>query len=247
MKAKDLLTLRNYPSILLYGPAGSGKTALASQASNSYMFDFDSGMRTAATLDDKFTHLRHECEFDTYVDMKPESPTQWMAAVKKMQELSKLSSVGQLPYDCIIVDSLTGMIKALRLQSMYLAGDSFKKPQIQHWGDMVNETEKMLTIMRSLKCLLIVTAHEMSIEVDKTNLIRPLSVTGKHSLNKLAWLFDEVLHTRLKPAGGGKHKYTISGSSTSSIMARTRSGMTEEIDATSLGLADILTKIGYSK
>ena len=247
MKAKDLLSLVNNPSILFYGPAGSGKTGLVSQAKNSYMFDFDGGMRTAALMEDKFTPLRYECEFDTYVDDRPEFPKMWNKAVDKILEFSKLSAAGKLPYDCIIIDSLTGMAKCMQLQIMVLAGGSFKKPQIQHWGDMVNEMEKALTILRSLKCLLLVTAHESVAEVDGINLVRPMSVTEKHGRNKLAWLFDEVLHTKLRPAGAGKHKYTLSGSETTSIMARTRSRMKGEFDFTEAGLEEVLEKIGYTK
>ena len=109
MKAKDLLLLSNYPSILIYGPAGTGKTALVSQAKDSYMFDFDNGMRTAALLDDKFTPLRHNCEFDTYVDANPESPNMWLKASTKIAEFSRLSAQGKLPYKAIIIDSHTGL------------------------------------------------------------------------------------------------------------------------------------------
>ena len=253
MKAKDLLLLQNYPSVLIYGPAGTGKTALVSQANNSYMFDFDDGMRTAALLEDKFTSLRQDCEFDTYKDSEPSKPTRWSAFTKKLFEFSKMSAKGKITHDgkdidTIIVDSLSGMAKSMQLHIMYVATtDAFRKPQIQHWGDMVSEIEKCLTILRSLKCLLIVTAHEMDFEVDGINLIRPLSITEKHGKNKLAWLFDEVLHTSLRPAGMNKHKYMLSGHSTTSILARTRSKMTEEIDVSEIGLAGVLEKIGYKK
>ncbi len=247
MKAKDLLLLSNYPSVLIYGSAGSGKTALVSQAKNSYMLDFDNGMRTAAILDDKFTSLRQNCEFDMYIDDIPKAPNAWLRAEMKIEELSTLSAKKSLKYDCIIIDSLTGLVKAVQLQIMAMAGDSFRKPQIQHWGDMVNAIEKTLTILRSLKCLLIITAHEMTFKVDEINLVRPLSVTERHSKNKLAWLFDEVLHMRLRQAGANKHKYMISGHSTESILARTRSKMGGEIDITDIGLVGVLDKIGYKK
>ena len=247
MKAKDLLLLQNYPSVLIYGPSGCGKTALASQAKNSYMLDFDSGMRTSALLQDNFTSLRQDCEFDTYVDTNPAAPNAFLRAEAKLEELQKLSASGKLEYDCIIIDSLTGLTKCMQLQIMSLAGGSFKQPQIQHWGQLVNAVEKVLTILRSLKCMLIVTAHEMSFEVDGTNLVRPLSITEKHSKNKLMWLFDEVWHMKLKPVGMNKHKHIISSSSTTSIAARTRSGISSEIDITDSGLEALLTKIGYKK
>ncbi len=246
MKPADLLELKNYPSILIYGPAGTGKTALVSQAPKAYLFDFDNGMRTAALMDDKYTSLRLQCEFDTYMDKDPFNPTAYMAAEKKLEEFQKLSMQDKLPYDFIIIDSLTGLAKCLQLQVMMLAkSDPFAKPFIQDWGTLVNTTEKILTILRSLKCTLLVTAHEVMIDVDGSTLIRPLSVTKDHGKNKLAWLFDEVLHTKLVAAGMGKWDYKITGQSTLSILARTRSTMTEDILINELGLKGVLERIGY--
>jgi len=245
MKAKDLLEKRNYPSILIYGIAGSRKTTLVSQAKNAYMFDFDDGMLVAAKLKDSFSYLRQNIEFDTYTEEKPSAPKMWIAAENKILQLSNDSAAGKLKHSCVIIDSLSGMAQSITLHVMSTTGDSFKKPQIQQWGTMVNIMEKALTILRSLKCLLIVTAHETNLEVDGMNLIRPLSITQKHSINKLQWLFDEVWHTRIAPAGAGKQKFLIRGTGTSSISARTRMGLVDEVDFTNLSLEDLLKKIGY--
>lgn len=253
MKASDLLTKNNYPSILIYGPAGTGKTALVSQAPNSYMFDFDSGMRTAAILDDRFRTARLSCEFDIYDEPLPSAPKMWMKAVQKIQDFSKQSAAtGIIKHDgevidTIIIDSLSGMAKSIHLQIMAMDGDPFKKALIQHWGSMVNEMEKALTILRSIKVLLLVTAHETSDEVDGLNLIRPMSITEKHGRNKLAWLFDEVLHMKMVPKGMGKYNHMVTGQSTQSIMARTRSKITGDIDTQDIGLIELLKMIGYNR
>jgi len=247
MKAKELLTKRNYPSILIYGIAGSKKTSLVSQAKNAYMFDFDDGMLVAAKMDDEFASLRQNIEFDTYTEEKPSAPKMWLAAEKKILQLSDDSAKDKLTYDCIVIDSLSGMVQSIMLHVMSTTGDPFKKPQIQHWGSMVSIIEKTLTILRSLRCLLIVTAHETSIEVDGMSLIRPLSITQKHSINKLQWLFDEVWHTRIASAGAGKQRFLIRGTGTTSISARTRMGLVEEVDFTSMSLENLLKKIGYAQ
>ena len=245
MKPTELLTRRNWPSLLFYGAAGCGKTGLIAQAKNCYIFDFDDGMRTAAILDDKFTPLRHQCEFDIYKEENPLKPQRWLAAETKINSLAQQSADGKLEYDCIGIDSFSGLCQSVRYHVMNAAGDPFKKPQIQHWGTMINIVEKVLTILRSLKCMLIVNAHEMAIEVSGTHLIRPMSMTEKHGMNKMMWLFDEVWHMKVRPAGPNKHKYMISTHSTDAIAARTRSNMQSEIDFTEIGLAGLLEMISY--
>ncbi len=248
MKVKDYAKKKRYPSLLFYGPAGTSKTALSSQAHNAYCFDFDGGMATAVNLKDKFQSLRYECEFDIYKDANPLIPNAWLKAEKKLEELQIQSAQEKLPFETIIIDSLSGLVKCMQLHVMYVAyQNSFKKPQIQDWGTLVNNTEKVLTMLRSYKCLLIVTAHEINVEVDKRNCIRPLSVTKNHGIDKLAWLFDEVLHFSLEAAGMGKHKYMASGMSTSSILARTRSSLTTKVNVGEIGLGGLLDKIGYKR
>ena len=88
MKARDLLRLNYPPNILIYGPAGSYKTALVSQLTNAYMFDFDDGMRTAATLKDKFFDARQQIEFDIYKDRDVLKPTTFMKAKEKLLRIS---------------------------------------------------------------------------------------------------------------------------------------------------------------
>jgi len=247
MKPKDLLKKRNFPSILIYGSAGVGKTQLVSQAKDAYMFDFDDGLRTITTLNDKFFERRNEIEFDTYTEDDPFKPKGWLAAEKKIIELSSSSAKGTLSYKTIIIDSLSGLCNSIQLHVMASTGDPFRKPQIQHWGSMVNIMEKTLTILRSLKCLLLVTAHETNLEVDGNTLIRPLSITQKHSINKLMWLFDECWNMKTRPAGANKSKYIISTRSTSSIAARTRSNLPYEVDITDIGLEGLLKMIDYNE
>ena len=247
MKVKDIdISKRKHLSILIYGPAGSGKTALVTQASGGYLFDFDDGMRTAKTLADKFSSKRAELEFDTYLDARPTNPVAWMTATKKIIQLSDASAAGKLLHDAVIIDSLTGMARAISLQIMAQAGMPLGKMQIQHWGMAVNEMENALTRLRALDCLLLVTAHETSYEVDDSDFIRPMSITKKHSLNKLAWLFDEVYHAKVRRASADKINYILSGRATSSIMARSRSGMSTDFNHTDMGLVGLLNKVGYS-
>ncbi len=245
MKAKDLLDMNKPPSLCIYGPAGSGKTALVSQASGGYMLDFDGGMRTAVTLKDQFTPLRQQIEFDIYVDQTPTTPKMYVEAKQKLMKISQMILVKKWPYDCIVIDSLTGLCRAAMLHVLGCSGDSMRVPQIQHYGQAVNAIESVLTILRSLNVPILVTAHEQLIETDSGNLIRILSATRPHGMNKLPWLFDEVLHMKVRPKGQGKIDYIVSGRSSASIATRTRSGIQSDIVINEIGLKGLFELVGY--
>ena len=250
MKPKDIKN--KPPNILLYGPAGSGKTALVAQASGGYLLDFDDGMQTAKSMDDKFRSIRHEIEFDTYVDENPAKPHAWLDARKKIQSVVKLVQDGKWPFDAFIIDSLTGMARSIQLHVMGCAGDAYKKPEIQHWGSMVQEMETALTMIRAIKVLRMTTAHELLVErtaekslVPVVDYITPLSVTRKHSIGKLMWLFDEVWYTSLKRAAQGKVHFVVDAKPATSHRCRTRSGLTQDVIMNEIGLVGLLKTIGF--
>jgi len=247
MKALDLKKQNKPPNILFFGPPGGGKTGLASQAAGGYLFDFDDGMRTALTLNDKFTPLRHSIEFDTYVDKDPENPRAYLDAKKKLLQIRAELSKGTWPYDACCIDSLTGMCRAIQLHVMKCSKwtNSFAKPDQNSFGFMVNEVESILTILRALNVLTIVTAHEMLITTDDGSmLIRIMSATKPHGMNKLPWLFDEVLYTKARRRGQGRKEYIVSPFVPDSS-ARTRSSLNEDIIHNETGLACILKQVGY--
>lgn len=246
MKAQDLIKLNRPPTILLYGPAGSGKTALVAQAAKSYMFDFDGGMRTALTLKDKFSPLRQSIDFDTYIDADPLRPSAFVTAKRKLMEIANLVNSGKWSYDGVIIDSLTGLCRSAQLSvlSMGANGNALGIPQIQHYGMMVNEVESVLTILRSMKCLVVVTAHEMLVETDDNTSIQIMSATRSHGMNRIPWLFDEVWHSYTRALGQGKFGYYITGQGGRAVVTRTRSGI-GELDVGSLGLYEALKKLEY--
>jgi hypothetical protein len=214
-------------------------------------------MRTALTLNDKFTPLRKSVEFDEYWDEDVLCPAKYLEAKKKLLEIAHLANSGGWNKDCVVLDSLTGLCRAVQLYIMSLgsksgSGYSLGVPQIQHYGLMVNEVESILTILRSMKCLVLATAHEMLIEVDDdSNPNKPpeiftyiLSATKPHGVNKIPWLFDEVLHTSTRPAGQGKNIYMLTGQRTRTIVARTRSGI-GDVNFGDEGLYGLLKRMSY--
>lgn len=257
MKAQDILKQNYPPSILIYGAAGTGKTALVSQLRGGYMFDFDGGMRTAAKLHDKFFDARNEIEFDIYRDEDPYKPKMYQAAIAKMMNIVQACGGRKWKHDACVLDSLTGMCRASQTFEQAAQGDPFKKMQIQDWGKLVNDIEKLLTLLRSLRVLVVCTAHVDFIEKKKLDVkgkpilgeseitdVFPASATKKHGFKSLAWLFDEVWIAEKKPAGGGKWNYRIDGEGDDVRIARSRSGL-GKIVHNDIGMAGLLRKMGY--
>ena len=125
MKPADLLKLNKPPCILIYGPAGTGKTALVSQLKNAYGFDFDDGMLTAATLKDKFSDIRQQMEFDIYKDENPLEPKQFPLAMKKIQEIVRKSAAKDWKFDGLVIDSLTGLCSHNFFENYFLSQRGF--------------------------------------------------------------------------------------------------------------------------
>lgn len=251
MKAKDIENVP--PNILIYGPVGTQKTGLVSQASKGYMFDFDGGMQIALRLQDKFTSLRHNIEFDTYVDPNPTKPEMWMRAKKELMSIVGMVQAGTWPFDALIIDSLTGMAKAIQLQVMCNSGGALNKPEIQNWGSMVNEFEAGLTLLRACNVLRLVTAHELPVErlrpkqiVPYVAYTTPLSMTRPHSCTKLNWLFDEVWYTKRKLGAQGKVLFTVDGGEDDVNRSKSRRGLIRPVAINDIGLKGVLDIIGYN-
>lgn len=262
MKPSDLLKLNFPPVILIYGPAGSGKTALVTQLTGAYVFDFDSGVRTAATLKDKFFSARQGRDddfFDIYKDSNPLKPTRYFDALKKLRGIVELCASGKWNHDACILDSLTGLCSAAQLYVQSLGDksnpykDPFAKMEIQNWGSLVNEVDRFLLLLQALNVPVIVTAHVDMIEKKKDNKISgetivtdmfPSSATQRHGNRKLSSHFDEMWYAQAKPAGGNKINYTVTGKPSGIIRARTRSSF-DTVTHNDVGMVGLLKMIGY--
>jgi len=243
MKLSDLKG-NNPPMVLIYGAAGAGKTALVTQAKDCFVFDFDNGLRTCITLKDKFYERRQQIEFEQYIDEVNESmqlvDPKYPKFRKKLLEVIKDDK-----YKTIVIDSLTGLTRSITLFVMSTTGNPFAVPKIQHYGMMINELETILTILRSSKKLVLITAHEMLVETDEEALIRIMSITKPHGMNRLPFQFDEVLYATTRRRAGNKIDYIVSGRATRALVARTRTSFREDFVHNEEGLDGLLKKINY--
>ena len=245
MKATELLKTNRPPRILIYGAGGTGKTGLVSQASRGYLMDFDEGMRTACTLKDDFFTLRNEIEFDEFKENNPMKPTQWISAKSKLIDIMNQCAAGKWEYDCLVIDSFTGLCEAIQFQIMANCGKPMGKPEIREWGLIVAEAENAMALIKSLPVLTLVTAHELPIQLEGGSHIMKILAPGTKLPAKIPGWFDEVYYTRAKQGSQNSQKFVVSGRKTSSVEARTRSGMNKEFDHTTVGLSSLLNEIGF--
>jgi len=228
MKIKDLKENSKPPHILLYGPAGGGKTALAMQAKNAYMMDFDGGIRTAQTLLDKFYNQRQEIdgEFDPnpFID-GAEAPHAFMKARQKLIEIINAIRKDKWSFKCLISDSLTKLSKSCERQVGHTSGHT--KLTLPDWGLVVGELQEYLRLLTTLPILTITIAHVDLYEQDKIMKSRPFC-SGRKLPNYLPAIFDELLYCDAKRVGVDSYSYFVSGRKTSCIEARTRSSMKKD-------------------
>lgn len=249
MKPTDILTEQVGPTICVYGPPMSAKTTLVSQASGGYLMDYDNGMLSAALVKDRFSPLRHQIEFDRYLDKKASNPIAFMKGKEKIINIANLVWKGKFDYDALIIDSLTGLCRAC--ERMILHNTGHVRLSQPDWGMVVSELEQILNLLSTLPILVLVTAHEDVYQVGETTKIRPYA-SGQKIPNILPAFFDEIWHAQARPVGPDKFQYTIVGRGTNVRTARTRSGMvkpmvhaSEPSLETDLGLKGLLKKMGH--
>ena len=264
MNPGDLLKMNYPPTILIYGMYGTGKTALASTLSGAYIFDFNRGLRTAATLKDKFFDVRQQVTFDIYRDDNPLKPTRYAMAKRKLVLIVNSCAQGKIPFevttddgkahlcDAVVVDDLTSLVMAAQLELQKAKGDPMAIMEIRDWMLLENEVTRFLLMLQSLGVVVIVLAHTNTDEERKernpleTNItaIFPFSATKKHGKTKLPIHFDEIWYADTRQAGGGKVNYRVTGKPTNVIMARTRSSF-DMVVHNDIGMVGLLKMIGF--
>lgn len=244
MKAKDLKELNSPPKILLHGDSSTGKTALIAQLSNGYLMDFDGGMETANSLDDKFFKYRQEIEFDIFKDKSFRNPQGWNTAYAKLLSIAELCSKNKWKHDALCLDSMTGIAQVIRHFVMFTKkGDALAEPERNHWGMMVNCMEAVCSILMTINVPVFITAHDCTVMTDDDVTYKVLGMTKNHG-EKIPWMFDEVWLAQIKKKGT-KRCFTVSGIGTASRIAKTRMNLGKDVDHTEIGLPGIFKLIGY--
>jgi energy-coupling factor transporter ATP-binding protein EcfA2 len=251
-------TKPRHPKILIFGPPGCGKTALAQTIGGicqTRLFDFERGWFSGLTLKDKFTSARHNVDIlgptdssgqpTGFVDLNPAVPQAWVLFMKVLTDYSKSSMLLQGTKHAWIFDSLTSMFEAALRQVVGQA-----TPQIQHWGIAFHEMLNALAFMKSLPGVVLLLAHDQRDSIKKNKddkdaqQIIEIAVPGKNLPSKITSYFDEVWYMNTVPAPGNRIERKLQTLKDAMIPVRSRYQL-PDMTLADRGLPEILDSVGF--
>lgn len=192
---KDLTLETLKMNIFVYGESGTGKTSFAGGFPKPYFFDFDNGMLALRGKD---------VDYDTYVDLPGENPKAFREAQKKMQEFFRLHREGKLPYQTIVIDSLSTLQDIIISDIKYTNG-TYGKPITQpEWGMIIPTIKKFVTEPTFINCHVVVLGHVVVEKDELTGVIKTLPlVYGKQLPELIPLWFDLVFNAEMEMKSTG--------------------------------------------
>jgi len=181
------ITLENYKiKAMLAGPSGTGKTQSASTLPGKLLvIDYDGRKETLAGL----PHIE---TLDCY-DADPKSPKAWMKAEDIRREIWSQVRAKSFPYDGIVEDGLTQMLRYCMNWSLLLdpkrgLGGA---PAKQHYMPQMKNVSDHVLSLKSLPVHYLLTAHLEIIEDEEMGGLKFLpKATGKMRTEIPGW-FNE--------------------------------------------------------
>jgi len=234
-----------HPKILMYGGAGTGKTALTlTLGSSLQIMDLDNGLMTGLTLKDQ--HYEQRLKVNVVSGLQETDPARGVAFMKAKNHLYAVAEAckkGTYSFDALAVDSLTALVDSAMRMIQGNSSHIGTNPQLQEYGLAFQEIENFLTIMKSLPIVVIVIAHQHEFEVDNKMNIR-VAIPGRKLPGKVCSWFDEVWRMTIQNLPKGETAHVIQTKGTASTLARSRFNIPDKTDA-KLGLVNILKGAGY--
>ncbi len=243
MKLKEIR--KKPPKVLLYGPPGTGKTALVlTLGKRLQVLDLDDGLETGRTLHDQFRERRMEVDVVQALETSRIRGTAFPEAKRHVFRVVEMIDKGTYPFEAFCIDSLTSLADGAVRYVLGNAGHVGRAPQIQEWGAAFIEIENILTLLRSLPIVVILTAHQHVFELDGETQTE-IAVPGRKLPGKICSYFDEVWRMRVRPLPQKKFAYVLQTKSTAGTVARSRLNLEDGIDAGKLGLEEVLRRVGW--
>ena len=206
-------------NFFITGESGSGKTVLSSTAPAPILIDsFDP--RGTESIESEIQNKRvipdTRWEYDD-----PKVPNVFDSWEKNFWNRKKNGMFELL--GTYVLDSSTGLLKAIMNKVLKQAGRPGSTPQQNDWLPQMTLFENVMNVVASLPCNVIVTNH-LDMKEDQVTgqlLMRPM-VTGKLNV-RVPLLFSEIYVLETKQTSKGV-EYSLLTQSTGRYMARTRIG-----------------------
>lgn len=161
------------PKILIYGPPGTGKTALVQTlGARGHLIDLDDNLEVGLGLKDNLREERMKIDVAQFLNDNPKKPTAFSECKKHVLSIVNKCSKGDFPFQAVAIDSLSSLASASQDETMYAAGRVGQNPEIQHWGTLLNEIERVITYLRSLPLPVFYIAHETTFTADDINRVQ---------------------------------------------------------------------------
>jgi len=185
---------------LVYGEAGTGKTCFGcSFPTPIFVADFDGKINSSARF---HSHERvSQIDFEDFrLGRKDDRPFDRFE--KSLVELETASKAGKLPFQTVVVDSLTQYADAMLKELMHRnPTNRFKQnlPSQQDYHIFSIEFKNFLMRILALECNVVVTAHIQIIKDDLTGeILRMPQLPGSKLPKWLPVAFEEVYRTFTK-------------------------------------------------
>ncbi len=243
------------PKILLYGPAGRGKTALfLTLGERAQLVDLDDNLEVGLGLHDNLREERLKVDVKQYVDSNPRKSSVLRKAKAKIIDIVNDCNKGNYPFDILGLDSLTSLAAAAQDHVMGNSNRFGENPQIQEWGLILNEIENVIKLLRCLPIPVVVIAHETTFVSDDISQVQ-IAIPGQKLPGKVTRMFSEIWYMRIKSIGQQKSQIFIQTAPTTAITCRSGRGLANakkvgvispgEKTSESVSMWDLFKEIGY--
>jgi hypothetical protein len=233
------------PHILLYGDPGSWKTALVQTLGDGLqILDLESGYHVGKHVDDQFKKDRLAVDIISCVDPDPTKALAFQNAKSHIISVANGVTRKKYGFKAFCIDSLTALTDSAVRSVLANSGRLGLNPEIQHWGLAFNELENVLTICRSLPIPFILIAHTMNVENEYGQTKKEIAIQGQKLPGRITRYFGEIWYISVRPGAQDKIVAAIKTKSTSQYLARSHSGLPDDLSAKD-GLPAIFNKMGY--